>query len=246
MTVGGKPKHDIFSVLDPVAAGWLQDPAQKSAYQKRLVEWGQANFRPFPWRQTHDPYPILLAEVMLHRTQVVQVVPVFEKLIQAFPSLKSLILADREEIKGMLTPLGLTWRIDLIESMLNAISKEYAGQIPQDKKALMNLPGLSEYIAGAVRCFAWNEAEILMDTNTVRIVGKLFNLPTQDSSRRNPIFYRLLEELLDREHPRSFNYALLDLAHLICLKKQTPICHQCPVLQFCQHGQNPTHFLEET
>jgi A/G-specific adenine glycosylase len=108
--------------------------------------------------------------------------------------------------------------------------------VPVGKEDLLSLPGVSEYIASAVRCFAWNLPEPLIDTNTVRIVGRVFGWEIKDSSRRNPRFRRVLAEILDPDESRTFNYALLDLAHLVCLKKQDPLCALCPVISVCFFG----------
>jgi A/G-specific adenine glycosylase len=203
-----------------------------------LISWGKDYFRPFPWRLTDDPYTILMAEIMLHRTQVAQVVPVFQTFIARYPDVVSLVHANQQELSTVLSPLGLHWRIDLIYSMGQKILNQFAMQIPKEKNDLLSLPGVSEYIASAVRCFAWNLPEPLIDTNTTRITGRVFGMETKDSSRRNSRFRNLIDTLLDPNDPRSHNYALLDLAHLICLKKQDPICQKCPVLTFCCFGQS--------
>jgi A/G-specific adenine glycosylase len=98
------------------------------------------------------------------------------------------------------------------------------------------LDGVSEYIASAVRCFAWGIPEPLIDTNTVRVIGRVFMLEIKDSSRRNPLFRKLIGALLDTEQPRAYNYALLDLADQICTKKKPPDCTNCPVRRWCGYG----------
>lgn len=217
---------------------WIENQGLLSSFRKLLLEWGDKNFRSFPWRLTRDPYKILVAEVMLHRTQVIQVVPVFQSFIQHYPTLLEFVQARQQELRNVLTPLGLQWRIDLIYAMGQQLSKQFSMQIPQEKIDLLSLPGVSDYIASAVRCFAWNLPEPLIDTNTTRIIGRVFGLETKDSSRRNSKFRSLTAAMLDPINPRSYNYAMLDLAHLICLKKQDPICHDCPVLSFCCFGQS--------
>jgi len=210
-----------------------------------LLEWGRAHFRPFPWRQTHDPYRILMAEILLHRTQVHQMQPVYEAFLQRFPDLSSLAQASPEELQQTLYPVGLRWRVDSLHAMVHEIQQRFQGQIPESKADLLSLPGVSDYIAGAVRCFAWNEPEVLLDTNTVRVVGRLLGWQVKDSSRRSSRFRQALELLLDRDHPRAFNYALLDLAHLVCLKRQPPRCAECPLKQRCAFSQTLTETIYE-
>lgn len=213
--------------------------------RRSIIEWGNANFRDFPWRMTGDPYRILMSEVMLHRTQARQVVPVYEQFIQAYPDMRALSKATKEELKEMLYSLGLHWRIDLICEMANELMSQYDGKIPRSKKDLLTLSGISEYIAGAVRCFAWNLPEPLLDTNTVRITGRLFNLEIKDSSRRSRRFRELNAALIDLEQPRAYNYSLLDLADQICMKKRPPECQACPVGQYCAYKSSQTHDCPE-
>ncbi len=205
-----------------------------------LLRWGQENFRAFPWRLTRDPYKILLSEVMLHRTQAIQVVPVYENFVRQYPDLPALAKASKDDLHKALYSLGLRWRIDLIYQMVVELMSRFGGEVPSERTELLSLPGVSEYIAGAVRCFAWGFPEPLADTNTVRIVGRLFGLEIKDSSRRNALFLKLLAGLVDQHQPRSYNFALLDLADRVCKKKQPPDCNNCPLNQICCNGMKLT------
>ncbi len=204
------------------------------AFRKDLTVWGRDNFRRFPWRLTKNPYYILMAEVMLHRTQASQVVPVYLQFIERYPGLPELANATVADLQKRLFSLGLRWRIDMIYKMSKDIQERFMGRIPREKADLVLLPGVSDYIASAVRCFAWNKPEAIIDTNSVRIVGRLFRLEIKDSSRRSRLFRIILEALIDPLEPRTFNYALLDLAAQICIKKE-PKCHLCPVNNYCAY-----------
>lgn len=175
---------------------------------------------------------------MLHRTQAPQVVPVYRRFIEQYPEVPVLAQATKEQLHQALYSLGLRWRIDLIYEMATELMARFNGKIPGEKTDLLSLPGVSEYIAGAVRCFAWNRPEPLIDTNTVRVVGRLFGLEIKDSSRRSRRFRELISALVDPEEPRVYNYALLDLADQMCMKKRLPGCGRCPVLLYCVHGPN--------
>lgn len=206
------------------------------AFRKALITWGRHHFRSFPWRLAEDPYCLLVAEAMLHRTQAPQVVPVYERFIEQYPGISILARATKEELHDSLYSLGLRWRIDLIHEMAAHLATHFDGQVPQQKADLLSLPGASQYIAGAVRCFAWDLPEPLVDTNTVRVIGRLFGLEIKDSSRRNRRFRELIMALVDPNEPRAYNYALLDLADQVCMKKRPPECARCPVLPHCVHG----------
>jgi len=205
-------------------------------FRRKLIAWGQKHFRPLPWRLTKNPYRILIAEVMLHRTQAQQVVPIYAKFVESYQDVSTLAQARKKDLHRMLYSLGLRWRIDLIHAMSVKLTRQLGGRIPRKKVDLLSLPGVSEYIASAVRCFAWNESEPLIDTNTVRVVGRVFGLEVKDSSRRNRLFRELIEFLVDPNEPRAYNYALLDLADQVCMKKRAPECVKCPIQKHCVYG----------
>jgi len=207
-------------------------------FRKRLLPWGKKHFRVFPWRLTDNPYHILMAEVMLHRTQALQVVPVYEQFICRFPDLSELANATEAELNELLYSLGLHWRISLIHEMVAQLINHFDGKVPREKTDLLSLPGVSDYIASAVGCFAWNQPEALIDTNTVRVTGRLFGWEVKDSSRRNSRFREAISSLTDPKEPKAFNYALLDLAAQVCTKTRPPDCLNCPVLSQCTYGQN--------
>lgn len=208
-------------------------------FRKAMIAWGQKNFRPFPWRLTEDPYHILIAEVMLHRTQAKQVVNVYKRFMEVYPDISLLAIATKEEIHEILHSLGLRWRIDLIHAMATDLIRRFSGCVPKNKEDLLSLPGVSLYIASAVRCFAWNLPEPLVDTNTVRITGRLYGIKTLESSRRNRKFINLISTLLDPNEPRLFNYSLLDLAEKVCFKKKPPDCMRCPIRMWCVYANMP-------
>ena len=207
-------------------------------FRRDLIAWGEEHFRSFPWRFTTDPYKVLMAEVMLHRTQASQVAPIYERFIERYPDTSSLSRVTREELHTILYSLGLRWRVDLIMDMITQINEQFASQVPQEKADLLCLPGVSDYVASAVRCFVWNMPDAIVDTNTVRVVGRIFNMQIKDSSRRNPLYRRLITALVDSNRPRAYNFSLLDLAAQVCTKVQHPLCVTCPVQKYCLYSSH--------
>lgn len=214
-------------------------------FRNNLLTWGKLNFQSFPWRLTHDPYAILMAEIMLHRTQVKQVIPIYIEFLKKYPDITHIHDASKDRVKESLSSLGLHWRIPLIKKMADDICNRFESMIPQEKDLLVSLPGINDYIASAVRCFAWNYPDSIIDTNTVRIVGRLFEVEIKDSSRRNRGIRLLIEKLIDPQDPAIFNYALLDLAHLVCHKTVEPECPICPVRPYCVHGRSMNTNIEK-
>ena len=223
------------------AACPLQTPAEipfrfdSIGFREALLGWWAQNAREYPWRQTRDPYAVFVAEVLLHRTRASQVRPVYERIMECYPHIDDLADAPLEELHRSLNSLGLAWRVDLLLAAARTIVERHGGYIPREIPALLRLPGVGPYIAAAVRCFAYGEPDAILDTNTVRICGRVFDLPVNDLSRRSPRFRAVLQYLLDSSRPREFNFALLDHAALVCTSR-LPRCAECVVLKHCSYG----------
>jgi A/G-specific adenine glycosylase len=212
------------------------DVAASDEFSYRLLVWWETNQRDYPWRSTRDPYRIIIAEFLLHRTRADQVVPLYNRLISTYPDIPSLANASRVDLHEMLFSAGLRWRIDLLLETARDIESQFAGKVPVERKELESLPGVGPYIAAAVRTFAHGIPDTILDTNTVRIAARVFDFPLTDSSRRSRSVIALMDSLLDRIRPREFNLALLDLGALVCRPKQ-PLCAQCPVQPLCAYGR---------
>lgn len=201
-----------------------------------LISWGKTHRRTFPWRGTRDPYQILVAEVLLHRTRAAQVTQVYVDVLERYPDLSALGAAHLDELALLLRKLGLAWRVPLLLSCIQVIVSEYGGKVPRDRETLERLPGVGPYIAGAVRCFAFGEADALLDTNTVRIAGRVFGVAVTDASRRSSRFRLMLRSMIDPTEPESSNYALLDLGALVC-HPIAPKCYDCPLRPYCAYNR---------
>ncbi len=225
------------------------DPSERSRFfREQLVVWGTLHGRSFPWRSSSDPYHLLIAEMMLRRTQARQVVSVYEEFVRQYPTPQALAAATEEDVTQLLHPLGLSWRIPAFRQMAQRLVADYDGEVPRDRKALLALPGVGEYVADALRCFAYHEPIALLDTNTVRVAGRYLGFPVHAESRRRAPVKRALLCLVEPHAPRASNLALLDLAATVCRPRQ-PHCVSCPVATGCAWWQaerlcqedNPSH-----
>jgi A/G-specific adenine glycosylase len=212
----------------------IWDNVPLNSIRESILGWWKSNKRRYPWRNTRNPYRIIVAEVLLHRTQANQVVPIYKLFIKRFPSIKVLAESEESELLKILYPIGLHWRSKLLHTMAKEIIGKYNGKVPEEFDALKSLPGISHYIASALRCFAFGYPDVLLDTNTVRVTGRIFGLIINDSSRRSKQFRLILEKFIDTQQPREFNWALIDFAALVC-KSRIPVHEQCPVRNYCAY-----------
>lgn len=205
-------------------------------FQTHLRDWGMNHQRNFPWRASDDPFHILIAELMLRRTQARQVVPVYNQFIVQYPDAQMLAEAFPEEVGRILFPLGLAWRVPAFQQIARILVAGHNGQVPGNYEMLTTLPGVGDYVASAVCSFAFQQAIPIIDTNTVRVAGRLFRVVTHAESRRRQPIRHLLKDLLDEQDSRAYNYHLLDLAALICSPAH-PHCNSCPLVKICATGQ---------
>ncbi len=177
---------------------------------------------------------MLIAELLLHRTRAENVVPVYNEFIQKIPDIEALSLKSASEIQKIAGSLGLEWRLKLMIKMAEVIVNRFRGQIPCDLEQLKQLPGVGEYIASAMLIFYCGRLLPLLDTNTVRITGRYFDLEQSDGSRKTKEFQECITYLIDPKEVSESYYALIDLGAMIC-KPANPECQSCPLREHCNY-----------
>lgn len=197
-----------------------------------LLLWWHENGRSFPWRETNNPFHILISEILLQRTRAEQVVAVYNAFIARYSSPDQIAADNLETIKSTIYSLGLPQRADTLFNMAHQLTDLYDNKVPDTYKQLRTLSGVGDYIACAVCCFAFNQSVSVIDTNTVRIIGRMSGIKTDAESRRKRVIRDLHNLLLDHENPREYNYAMLDLGAVICTSL-APRCSDCPIKDHC-------------
>lgn len=215
-------------------ASTISNEYKSEKVHKIILNWGRDNLRDFPWRKTSDPYKILIAEIMLHRTRALQVERIYELFLLKYPDFNSICDAEIETIISELSGLGLHWRAKLLHNLACNLIKNYNGIIPSIKEELMEFSGIGNYIASAVVCFAFEKPEPILDTNTVRVIGRVFGLKITDSSRRSKIFEEKMFKMVNLGNCKYFSLSLIDFAEAIC-KPKVPLCYVCPINDLCDY-----------
>jgi A/G-specific adenine glycosylase len=218
------------------AAGSFGNPAELAAYQGALTEWFQSCGRDYPWRRTCDPYSILVSEAMLQQTQIATVLGrgYFTRWLEAFPDWAELAAASEEEVLKQWEGLGYYNRARNLQKAAVAVTRDHGGKMPEDLEAILALPGVGRYTAGAVMSFAFNKRAPIVDGNVSRVLSRLFACPVPVNT---PAGIRLAWERADAltpgDEPRVYNSAVMELGQRVCTRT-SPDCPACPVASWCR------------
>ena len=195
-----------------------------------------------PWRDTRDSYAIWISEVMLQQTQVVTVIPYFERFLQRFPSLAHLAHADEQTVLRLWEGLGYYRRArDLWRSARQLVRDNHA-TIPDDPAYLGTLPGFGRYTTNAVLSQAYDRSLPILEANSARVLCRLFALAEnpKEAATRNQL-WRLAESLVPTRLAGAFNQAMMELGALVCTPTG-PNCSACPLSRHClAHLQDRQH-----
>jgi len=201
-------------------------------FRNKIVRWFNKNKRKYPWRETRDPFRILIAEMMLRRTKADQVKMVYDKLFTEYPDVETLAKAGNKKMQKILYPLGLKWRMPAFGMVVREVKEKYNCKVPKTREELKSLPGVGEYVAGAVLSLAYGKKEWIVDSNIVRLFRRYFGIKTSKEGRRDKHVIEMAKMYVSCKNPRKANLAILDFAALICTPSN-PNCKMCPLSKKC-------------
>ncbi|MFB6146923.1 MAG: A/G-specific adenine glycosylase [Halobacteriaceae archaeon] len=212
--------------FDPAAAL----PDDLDAVRSALVEWYEADHRSFPWRETTDPYAILVSEVMSQQTQLDRVVEPWQAFLDRWPTVEALAAADRADVVAFWTDhsLGYNNRARYLHEAAGQVVEEHDGAFPTEPDALRDLMGVGPYTANAVASFAFDAGDAVVDTNVERVLYRAFDVPDDDDA-----FEDAAGALLPDGESRVWNNAVMELGGVAC--QPTPNCDEaeCPWREWC-------------
>lgn len=182
------------------------------AFRRALLNWYDANKRDLPWRQTRDPYAIWVSEIMLQQTQVVTVIPYYERFLTWFPTVADLAQAPEEKLLKAWEGLGYYSRVRNMQAAAQQIMTDFSGIFPKTHEEISQLKGIGPYTAGAIASIAFDLVEPAVDGNVMRVMARLFEVDYDIGDPKNrKIFQAIMEKLIDPSRPGDFNQALMDL-----------------------------------
>lgn len=200
-----------------------------------LLDWYDKNQRDLPWRRTRDPYRIWVSEIMLQQTRVGAVLEHYLAWMEALPTVEDLAAVEEERLMKLWQGLGYYSRARNLQKAAQYIVNDLGGRFPDAYEALLALPGVGDYTAGAVASIAFDRPVPAVDGNVLRVAARLANIDedVMDPKVRQKI-RGLMEDTMSRERPGSYNQALMDLGSSVCPPKGTPLCGECPLREICE------------
>ena len=230
-----------------------------------MGEWYEQNHRILPWRETEDPYKIWISEIILQQTRVAQGMEYYHRLVTRFPDIQSLADAEEDEVLLYWQGLGYYSRArnlhkaaqlmkdhEIFHQAMRLLGDKAKGEKEGDEAirrkakgeeifaALKSMPGVGDYTAGAIASFAFDLPYPALDGNVYRVLSRLYDCEIAfDTTEGKKHFRKLAEDLLNREHPRLFNSAIMELGALHCVPT-APDCHACPLNTWCKALANNT------
>lgn len=214
-----------------------RSPEHAPEFRRRLLRWFRRHGRDLPWRRTRDPYAILVSEFMLQQTQVSRVESYWPRFLARFPTVGALARARPAAVRESWAGLGYYRRAANLHQLARTVRDEHDGRIPESPDALLRLPGVGRYTAGAVASFAFERAEPAVDTNVARVLRRAFHPRARGAKGE-----RRLWDTAAALHVRNgrsawaFNQAIMELGALICTARVAR-CERCPVRAACKTGR---------
>ena len=213
-----------------------------TSFTARLLTWYDVHQRRLPWRlppnsaidASLNPYHVLISEAMLQQTQVATVIPYFHRFVERFPTPAALATADLQDVLHAWQGLGYYSRARNLQKAASVIVDRFGGQVPSTVDALLTLPGVGRYTAGAVASLAFGVRAPILDGNVIRVICRLDAI-TDDPrlpSVRDRLWARA-EEILPTAKLADFNSALMELGATVCTPR-SPKCLMCPVRDNCE------------
>ena len=205
----------------------------------KISEWYRKHGRTdLPWRNTADPYPIWLSEVMLQQTQVKTVLErYYFPFLERFPTLEALADAPLDDVLKMWEGLGYYNRAKNLHKAAQILSQEEPRTLPSEIEALTRLPGIGKNTAHAIAAFAFRQPVPVMEANVRRILCRIHAMEDAGEKR----LWKIAYDMVDRENPFAYNQAMMDIGATLCTPK-TPRCEVCPFESICRGKKSPERY----
>lgn len=202
---------------------------------KPLLTWYGQNARILPWRQDPEAYRVWVSEIMLQQTRVEAVKPYYQRFLSALPDIRALAEAKEQILLKLWEGLGYYNRVRNMQKAAIIVMEQYNGMLPDDYNALLSLPGIGSYTAGAVASIAYRIPVPAVDGNVLRVISRVLaneeDILKQSVKRK---YEAWLLEVMPAGYPGEFNQSLMELGATICIPNGEARCEKCPLETLCE------------
>lgn len=204
-------------------------------FAANIIKWHKKHGKIYPWRRTKNPFHILISEILLQKTDTKKVLSVYPIIVRKYPTPNHLASANLRALRKEIHLIGIHDRARRMKLASNMIMNTYDGKVPQNKKELMGLLGVGEYISNAVLCFAFNMDVPLLDSNIIRVIRRAFSVESKkERARTDKILWEYAANLVPKGKGIDYNRGILDFAAVICTSRH-PKCNICPNKKICDY-----------
>ncbi|MDF1826257.1 MAG: A/G-specific adenine glycosylase [Verrucomicrobiales bacterium] len=219
-----------------VFGGVFTNEVEIAGFRKSLIEWFEREGVSYPWRETTDPYAILVSELMLQQTQIATVLGkgYYRRWMERFPDWQSLAGADEQELLKAWEGLGYYNRARNLQKAARSVVSDFGGRFPSSYESILGLPGVGPYTAGAVMSFAFDKKAAIVDGNVLRVLSRIFAYEEPvDTPASGRFFWSSADRLTPSRQVRLYNSAIMELGQRVCTRS-SPFCGSCPVQSHCR------------
>ncbi len=199
-----------------------------------LLAWYHQNRRKLPFREEPSPYRVWVSEIMLQQTRVSAVLPYYERFMARLPNPAALAACSEDELHKLWQGLGYYNRARNMQKAAKVLVAQYGGSLPKSFEALLALPGIGPYTAGAIASIAFGLPEVAVDGNVLRVFSRLLassaDISLPETKKK---LSALVSAQQPKETPGDFNQALMELGALVCTPG-VPHCPLCPLEGVCE------------
>lgn len=198
-----------------------------------ILNWYISNRRDLPWRKDKNPYHVWISEIMLQQTRIEAVIDCYHRFLKKLPTISDLATISEDELLKLWEGLGYYSRARNLKKAAVKIMNEYHGVFPSDYSSIIQLPGIGEYTAGAISSICFNQKEVAIDGNVMRVYCRVLNLDLDVSDLKvKKEIAKEIKKILPT-NSGDFNQGIMELGETICIPGGVPKCNDCPLKKKC-------------
>jgi len=210
----------------------MLSPHQLASLRSKVYLWESFNQKAYPWHNCGNAYWILVAEVLVRKSRAIDALPVYEKIINKYPTIRAMARSNVEDLYSIIRPLGLYNRARTLREAARLAIDSYDGEIPTDPGVLMKWKGIGRYTANAVVCLAFDVPVPMVDESVGRLIRRVVGVSKGATANSDKELWEWAEKIVPENNCKEFNLALIQIGKDLC-KPRRPMCNACPIKELC-------------